>query len=69
MELISMSHDKAVDLALLMYVGHTCTECGHKFESLEDLKERDPVCSGKNPLRFACKKCFTDQDKGVTDGK
>ncbi len=60
MESILVNHESAVNITLSMYVGEKCTECGHKFESLEDLKEKDPVCSGKNPLRFACKKCFTN---------
>ncbi len=58
--LIEISHDSAVDLALVGYVGQRCTECNHKFDSVRDIKERELVCSKKdeNGLGFACKECF-----------
>lgn len=61
-ELITMSPDNAVDMALSMYIGYTCTVCGHKFNSVEDIKNRDPKCSGKDEtgIKLACKECFAN---------
>jgi hypothetical protein len=30
------------DLALGAYVGQQCVECGHSYESVADIRERDP---------------------------
>ena len=62
METINISHDAAVDLALVAYVGFKCTECGHEFDSVRDLKERNPKCSGKDKdgIKLACGECFTN---------
>lgn len=55
-----MSHKQLKRITLSMYIGYECTECGHEFSSVEDINERDPVCSGKdeNGIKLACKKCF-----------
>jgi 5-methylcytosine-specific restriction endonuclease McrA len=57
---IQTTQKQAERMALSMYVGELCTECGHKFDSVDDIIERDPVCSKKdeNGLRFACRECF-----------
>jgi len=57
-EFIKIPQTQAVDLALSMYVGEVCTECEHEFDSVEDIKKRVPICSGKDPLTFACKECW-----------
>lgn len=47
-------------IALAMYIGYECSECGHTFDSVEDLENKDPVCSGKDEkgIKLACRKCF-----------
>ena len=47
-------------MALSMYIGYTCTVCGHKFNSVEDIKAKDPKCTGKDEsgIKLACKGCF-----------
>ncbi len=54
------AHEQEVDMALSMYIGYKCSECGHKFSSLKDLNEKHPICTGKDDkgIKMACKKCF-----------
>ncbi len=59
MKTIQTTNEQAKRIALSMYVGYECTECGHEFSSVEDLEERNPVCSGKDEsgIKLACKRC------------
>ena len=60
METIQITHEQTKRLALSMYVGFKCSECGHEFSSVEDIIERNPICSGKDEsgIKLACKECF-----------
>ncbi len=58
METINATREQAVNIALSMYVGRQCSVCGIVWDTLDKLKEADPVCSGKDPMTFACGKCF-----------
>ncbi len=57
---ITVSNEQAIRLALSAYIGERCTVCGHEFNSVEDIKERDPRCSGKDEhgILLACRRCF-----------
>ena len=62
-----VDHETAVDLALLGYVGMRCSCCLHVFDSVEDLKEREVKCSGKDELgiKLACGKHFKWKHKSL----
>lgn len=47
-----------LNVALKLYVGEKCSICKKKFKSISDIFKKDLICSGKNPLKFACKKCW-----------
>lgn len=68
-EWASMDTGKARDMCLLMYVGAECKFCKHRYESIEDIKNKEVVCAENNGngLKFACKKCF-DANQDLNEG-
>lgn len=64
-ELIEVSNNSAIRIALANYVGECCSKCGHKFSSIEDIIKRDPTRSNKDEggLKFACKQCYTNSEE------
>lgn len=68
--IMEMDKKKARDLCIGMYIGEECKFCKHKFESVEDIKQREVVCAENTPngLKFACKKCFdASKQEGVQE--
>ena len=49
-----------VDICLAAYVDEICPICIHKFESVEDIKERETVWYPTHLGRIACKKCYEE---------
>ncbi len=69
-EFIQVTESQANNLALSHYVGRVCSICGEVWDTLDKLKEADPICSEKNEngLKFACRKCWDAKEgKGVRE--
>ena len=60
METIQTTDNQATNIALSQYIDRTCSICGKVWDTLDKLREANPVCSEKdeNGLKFACKKCW-----------
>lgn len=53
------SRDEMAHIAMVMYTGEPCVECGHVYETVDDLIARDVVFAGYHGKgRLACKACW-----------
>lgn len=46
------------EYALSNYIGESCKYCGHVYESVKDITDRDIVRAGNRD--YACHKCWDD---------
>ena len=62
-EVLEVSKEVAVNLALAMYLGEQCKYCGKVYETLDDLK--DAVYAGYHEHgRLACQSCWSANNAG-----
>jgi hypothetical protein len=55
-EITDENRAQLLHMAIAQYTGEPCRYCGHVYETVEDIYERNVVFAG--PYMLACKSCF-----------
>jgi hypothetical protein len=69
-EVLKVSKEVSVNIALAMYLGEQCKYCGKVYETLDDLKDtvydlKDTVYAGYHEHgHLACQSCWSANNAG-----